>query len=1571
MRRRPALLSLLALAVLIAVFHHAIAMGIVASALSWATKTNVSFSTMQLSTSGATFTGLAVRSRSGEPIARIARLRVRYDLHEFLFGGGRQYGLRSISIDRPRLTVIRNRNGTFNIPIPKLAKGKPGGPPLVFTGAVREGSATFVDAARAGPNMQPIAIERANATFDVDTAARTTYAIAASYVAQGRLYPLHGRGLIDASHPFEMQHVWAPRLPIASLLNDAVGSSALHVNSASLAGLDVRVFGIAPQGGTMHPHVAGSVRLENGNVRLAALTQPITGLHGTLDITESAITTTGLRGTLGGIAANLKGGVYDLRHPQARFSLDTRASLSQFRPLVHAAAHLPNVSGLVALHVLVEGAALKPAALVAIDSSRILYNGVALAHTSALINASAPGVDIVGARTTYGNVTLAATGSVRFARAPGALQLLFTGAAPATSLPFVSGIVPGMTLHATALATATDLRRIHLSGFVAGRTSTQRASSLFAVSSLGVGTVGPLVVGNAQHWLYARIALDHPHASIVALAQAHRFHIAPAPRVPLGNFRVSQIPLVAGSIDGVVIGAQRRGNVVVRVRNGAFTAKNGTPWVSALDATIAMRGGSLDVSPASARIFGGEAQIAGHVAAGRGALTFLLAGARFGGLALSGAGSLGLSGSTAHVEDVLLNAGGSVLTGQGNVALTGSHRYSIDGRLRNLDLQRAAAIAYPKLASNVAGIADARFHIAGTGASPSVAGDIAVAQGSFDGEGFRALQFHVAGSRSDIALDNGSVAVGTSRIGFHGSVAAGGASSLALSAPHVNLADFNDFFNAGDMLAGHGRLQIALATGSALSTSGSAHLAGARLRQYDLGTANARWSTIGSSIHLVANATSPTGRFRIAGNVAPPPLALLSQGAPALLRSTALDLSLRARNVALASWAPPLSLNAPLTGTANASATVRGRYPTLAVAASASVDRAMAGRVPIESLRFSGTMRGNRGTIRSLTLQMPYLNAAASGSFGLARTAPFALHASATSPNVGLLATTATGERSALGGALRASATLRGTLANPHVAASFALRSARFARFVVPRVRGEVVASRASVALRNGEADLVHGRLLASGHIPLRVRGRSIAGAPLFARVTAQSVALANFASLMPQGTVLGGTIGGSLAVLGTTTNPRLRGSMRLANGSYNGPLDKAPLDRVTGVVAFAGRTIHLQSLRARAGSGTLAGSGTVVVPNVLNPGDATVALTLDATHATVDSPQYFSGQVDAHVATAYARGRPISLRGRVAVSHATIPVSALYHSGAKGPSPKLPAVAFHLRIAASGVRVKNSVVDVGGAGNALLTGTLSAPVMAGVFHSTGGTLNFYQLFRIARASIAFTPSNGLTPYVNAVATTIVAQPPTTVHIHVTGPATGMHLALSSSPSYDRSQILGLLVGMQTFGAVQGIPAPTASPFSASSVVRSVGFGEANHIFTQSILAPIATTLGGALGTQNLQIYSNIGSGYGTGIGASIVKRIAQHITITTSANFGYPWQELVKLRYVRPNATEVVMSLYNQQQSFLNSVPPLMHQSPDNLGLRPSSQMIDSASSGIVLSFERRYWSCGLFHYCLSCSRC
>jgi autotransporter translocation and assembly factor TamB len=1466
-------------------FGHALATSLIAGAASSFTGTKISFSAMQLNGHRLFLHDVRVTSKAGEPIASIRSIDVRYSLGDLLHNT-RKFGLQSIAIDAPQITIVRHPDGTLNVPIPKGGPSSPsGGPPFVFTVAVRDGSLKML----AEPMMR--------ASIDV------------------------------------------PKI-------------------------DLQAFSLRQA----DQHFAGEIVLEHGNARVSALTRPLQDVHGTFDITDNAITTTGLAARIGTIAAQLVGGLYTAPSPQVRFALRGRTRLSVLRSLATASARLP-VDGAVDIRLMAEGPAFGPAAFLSVDAPRISYNGVPFTGTHVLAAAWATELDILAMRARQGAIGVSAAGRIAYTPQRNQLEMLLTGAAPASSLPFVSSVAPGMLFHATTLANANDFKHIETHGFIWGKAAAEIAYGVFHVDWPGTGTVGPIFIGNDSSSAYARINVDHPHNHIAGLIDARNFTIRPSKPVAFGRFRVSPIPNISGTIDGDVLGVQSGSEVAAQIHNGAFTMPNGFRPLAALDMTAGFRAPrTIDLYAAHAKIAGGDALAAGSFSNG-GVMSIVVSGARYESVTGGGAATLALaSNGYLAIQHAMVRAGPAIVGVDGGVtgvrpgASPNALHYSLHASVAGLDLRQAAAIANPRLAPQITGSADGDLRIQGAGRDASVVGSIDVPEGSVFGEAFSAFHSRVNGKPMDIVLNDGSVTLGTTVLGFNGRLAPP-AARLSVRAPHVDLADFNDFFDTGDTLAGRGHVDVTFAAGGPIRTSGDVALSGARFRQYDFGTAAARWNTsAGSVLHLKASTSSSNAQFRLLGNVLLPPYTTPPQFMSAA-EHTDMDVTASARNVVLASWLPLFGLTAPVTGMAGADATVRGAYPNLAIDVRGGAAHATVAKVPIDSFNFAGRARGMRGTIDSAQLTMPYLAASASGTFGLRPTAPFDVRARASSPNIGSLAKVVTGATRPISGAADTQMRVSGTIGNPSLDDTFALSSLKLATLTVPRVTGEVLANRHSVVLRNTVADLQTGRLTAAGRLPLDARTHSVGPgqAPISASVDAEDVALENFAQMLPSGSRLSGRVDGRITVGGTVASPQLGGGMNLSGGAYSGPLDKATLDDITGQLALAGRTISLQNARANVGGGTLTANGQIAMADLRDPASAAFDMNLVANRVMVNSPQYYKGQIDANVTTRYGAGDPLTVGGDVTVSHARVPVSALYHPSSSKTSAPPPNIAFDnfgINVGPD-VRIQSGNVDVGGAGSARLSGTLASPTLAGTFYSTGGTLNFYRLFRIQRGSATFDPSGGIMPYVDAVATTSIDNPPTDIKIHVTGPATNMNLGLSSDPSYNRSQILGLLVGAQTFGAVQGVAQSNpGTPFSASSTIQSVGFSQANTVFTRSILEPAASSLGSALGMSDLNFYNNVGTGYGTGFGATALKKLGQHMTFSASENFGNPRRSMVKVRYNRKDSSDIEFRVYQQQEFFLNSSPTqMLPVAEDSFNTPASDQFFGSGATGMNLSYEKRFW--------------
>jgi hypothetical protein len=259
------------------------------------------------------------------------------------------------------------------------------------------------------------------------------------------------------------------------------------------------------------------------------------------------------------------------------------------------------------------------------------------------------------------------------------------------------------------------------------------------------------------------------------------------------------------------------------------------------------------------------------------------------------------------------------------------------------------------------------------------------------------------------------------------------------------------------------------------------------------------------------------------------------------------------------------------------------------------------------------------------------------------------------------------------------------------------------------------------------------------------------------------------------------------------------------------------------------------------------------------------------------------------------------------------------------------------------------------------VSGTLARPLVAGAFNATGGTVDFYHTFTVQRASVTLEPSgkNGINPYVNAVASTYIPDPATAIRMHITGPVSDMNLALDSDPSYDREQILGLLIGVNRIGAVRGVSSgQTASGgFSMGGAAASLARAQVNTAFTRQLLEPLSAQLGSSLGFTDLQISNDLQSG----LGLNAAKAFGKNVTATFNQSFGQPKMQAVGLE-AHPNiATGIRMRMYTTSGPSFAGIGGATQQPSvvgvDALNLNPMTAIAaPSGTNGMDLSWVHKF---------------
>ncbi|MGB8910383.1 MAG: translocation/assembly module TamB domain-containing protein [Candidatus Cybelea sp.] len=1424
----------------------------------------ISLGPMTLRTDRAVFEDVRVTSLRDEPIATIARLSIAYDLRDLFPGGQRRFGLKGIEAATPHLTIIRRPDGSYNVPLPRppatQAKNQR---PWILSARVTDGSIDVVDRSReADADHRYLYVEHLEASAEISTAGRSHYGVKLQYGERRELlFPVHGRGDINPQQE-TISHRWtAAELPITAAVNFAINSRALRLRSGTLRDVDARYVALADSKGALQPHLGASAVLTGGRIAIGGLAKPVAGVRGRVDAYDDGLLAQRLDASLAGVPVVVSGGLYGLRDPRLRIAVRGNGELSRLRTAFAQAAHLP-VQGLLTFALLVEGAATKPLVWIDLRSPKIAYATATLDRVNGLLAYDGRDAAVLGLRGSYGRIGVTARGRVALEKEPGAIDMIASVRAPADALPYAATLLPGMPLSGLALATANDPRAIATRGVLYGAGATQELDAIFNVDSRGFGSIGPLNVRSSRGSVYGRVALDRPHGSSLGLFQARNFAVVPA----------------RASLNATFFGGDAKPGITL----GGNAALTGSWGDARARASVALRNGTLaggiSGDAGSAASFG--ATLAGTPQSPELGAAFVAAGTRYRNFEINGNGRAAFAGGTVRVNDAVAAVGPLFLAVAGtvtNLLPQGGFapRYDLTAQLHSSDVNALLATIQPKAAALVQGSVDADVRVHGTGLTPSFAGSMNAPEASINGLAIRDLRGWVQGDARSIGLTGGQVLVGSTALRLHG-FASLAQTRGAVSAPQADLSDFNDFFDTGDTLAGTGYLAAAAALNGTrvASTAGAASLSGARFRRLEFGNLTARWAMHRQAVVSALHFGGQSGEVLVAGRLFPQTLSV--------------DLNGSARAMDLGTWLPMLDLHLPISGRLDAQTKIAGHYPDITMRLHAALSAGTAGPLPIERFEVRASASHGRGMIQSAELEVPSLRTDASGAFGFSPNDPLALTVHATSPNVGAFVQAATERNFHTSGTLDAMLHVNGTLAQPQVRAAVVLQSLAHERFTIPRITGEVDASRHWVGVRNGEIDFEHGRALASAEFPIHIASSGVrpGDGAMSASLTAQAIELSNFLALLPKGTQLAGHIDGTVVASGTVAVPALHGSLALRNGAFGGPLlEKTPVTAIGAELTFAGTQTTLQS-QATAGGGTLALQGQASLADLHRIPDSRFSLQGRSENVLFDLPGFFRGKLDAALSVARDYAAIPQASGDVSISNARIPPNAFMtqQSGTES-RPPLPNVAFRgLRIAAgNNVRVQSSNVDIGGTGDVAIDGTLRAPALRGTFTSTGGTLSFYRTFNLEKGEVSFAPSSGVIPDINASATTFVANPATAIRLRVTGPANSINLKMESQPPYSQEQILGLLVGAQNFGAVQGVQS-TGQSFNASQMAGNLALGQLNTLFTRNVLQPFSSSLGGALGFTEVQLTTDIQAG----LGISATKAFGA-VNAIFSQTFGFP----------------------------------------------------------------------------------
>jgi len=366
----------------------------------------------------------------------------------------------------------------------------------------------------------------------------------------------------------------------------------------------------------------------------------------------------------------------------------------------------------------------------------------------------------------------------------------------------------------------------------------------------------------------------------------------------------------------------------------------------------------------------------------------------------------------------------------------------------------------------------------------------------------------------------------------------------------------------------------------------------------------------------------------------------------------------------------------------------------------------------------------------------------------------------------------------------------------------------------------------ATASLHAGSATL-DATVAAGQHVQLSLIGM----APLHAggNLNLHAKGAVDLAVLDPVLNAEGRSIHGQLTLDATATGaanaPLVSGTASLAKGRIEDFVNGVHVHDVEAAFEGDGDTIAIKQLSAKAGAGTIAGSGTI---GLRAPG-LPVDLTLTAKNASPVATDQANAVVDANLKlTGHAQG-VLNLTGTVAIESGEFNIPDNYPPGVavldirrhgKAPPPAPPTasrVALDLTVSSPGrLFVRGRGLDAEMSGSIRIQGASSRPLVTGAFQMRRGDLSLAsQTLSFTSGRIGFdgaSVTRGIDPTLDFIAQSYASN--VTATLEVTGHVSQPQIKLSSTPALPQDEVLAQLLFQQSMSKL--------SPFQLAEIAQAI-----------------------------------------------------------------------------------------------------------------------------------------------------
>ncbi len=517
---------------------------------------------------GASFTDVAIE-RADAPLLDARRITIGYSLRDLFPGSTHRFGLRAVTVDGAKLTLIRFKDGSFNFSIPRSVPSR--GPqrvnpvPLRFALRVSDAQVELREPNAYDSSAKDLRIAGIAADGTIDTAALTHYRITGAFFER-RPEPFTVAGRIDAIRGYAMHRATARIFPVRALANYLADTPAVRILGGEARNFDARIYalGVEPNE-TPAYHVSLGLDVSAGRLALRTLAAPVENLRARLNVIDNEFFVRRAHASLAGLPLTIEGGAYDLTgaltgHAQLRLGVWGRGNLSALRQ-AFAFARAQPISGSARLGVLVNGRIDDPVIVARVAAPHAYYRALPFESLFAGVVYHSNVVALAPLRVAYGGIALRVDGTMNVGNQLRSLFALHVEG-PASHLPYLDEMLGDEPIVIDASAAGTDLR-FHVIGSAASARGIARVAALVDTNPNGTAMVAPFWFHTERGNFDGGYLLDRPDDTSAFWMLANGLRMRASSYKTFPGISLPEMPPVNARAVGMTLAGGGAGNDIV------------------------------------------------------------------------------------------------------------------------------------------------------------------------------------------------------------------------------------------------------------------------------------------------------------------------------------------------------------------------------------------------------------------------------------------------------------------------------------------------------------------------------------------------------------------------------------------------------------------------------------------------------------------------------------------------------------------------------------------------------------------------------------------------------------------------------------------------------------------------------------------------------------------------------------------------------------------------------------------------------------------------------------------------